>query len=217
MKNRAAQSTVVVLLLIFMLGMIPGSTYVRSYLVFAESLDKKAVIVDDNPLTLRDLAYYIAYEERQMEETARIYNDADTGEFWRIHTNGAFVRTEAKQTVIDMAVCDEIFYRIACENQLTLTPEEQSYLWNEQYDFWSDLDEDQRKSLGISEEELARSMEKAALAQKAQAFLAEQNFTELREYQFTGDAYQELLQEHKVRVVEKIWERVDFGAVTVDH
>ena len=56
-----------------------------------------------------------------------------------------------------------------------------------------------------------------ALAQKAQSLYAQMNDTEEAEYDFNGEAYQELLENHEVELVEKVWDRVHFGSITVDH
>ena len=216
-KDRQFRNTAFLLLLVFLTLSMSGSSYVRSYLDFAESLDKTAVIVDGRELTLSDLAFYIAYEEGGVEETAFIYNPEDTGEYWRIHTNGVFIRTEAKQTAMDMAVHDEIFYQLACDEGLVLTDEEEAWLANDQYDFWSDLEEEQREALGVEKEVIDETMRKMALAQKAQSLYAQMNDTEEAEYDFNGEAYQELLENHEVEIVEKVWDRVHFGSITVDH
>ena len=46
----------------------------RQKLSFPESLDLVVVTVDGKPVTLREMAFYIAYEEGNMEDAAIIYN-----------------------------------------------------------------------------------------------------------------------------------------------
>ena len=91
------------------------------------------------------------------------------------------------------------------------------YLENDESDFWSDLEDWQREQLGISEEELDSEMEKIALADKYQSIYAEMNQKEYEAYNFNGEAYEALLSEHKYSVNEKVWDRVDFGSVTLDN
>ena len=100
---------------------------------------------------------------------------------------------------------------------LTLDAAEQKYLENDESDFWSDLTDWQREQLGISEEELDSEMEKIALADKYQSIYAEMNQKEYEAYNFNGEAYEALLSEHKYSVNEKVWDRVDFGSVTLDN
>lgn len=189
----------------------------RQKLSFPDSLDMTAAVVDGETLTLRDMAFYIAYEETQMEETARIYNAENTGEFWRLFTNRTFFRSEGKQVALDMAVHDVIFYQLAVEEGLELTEEEQHHLENDQYDFWSDLEEEQRERLGVSEEDIKETMRRMALAEKYQYLLAAIEEKEFDDYSIAGTAYQRLVEEHEVELDETTWERVPFGSITVDH
>ena len=71
--------------------------------------------------------------------------------------------------------------------------------------------------VGVSEEELDSEMEKIALADKYQSIYAEMNQKEYEAYNFNGEAYEALLSEHKYSVNEKVWDRVDFGSVTLDN
>ena len=91
------------------------------------------------------------------------------------------------------------------------------YLENDESDFWSDLEDWQREQLGISEEELDSEMEKIALADKYQSIYAQMHQKEYEAYNFNGEAYEALLSEHKYSVNEKVWDRVDFGSVTLDN
>lgn len=189
----------------------------RQKLSFPDSLDKVAVIVDGRELTLQDMAFYVAYEEGMIEEEARIYNPKDTGEFWKIFTNHTFFRKKGKQTAMDMAIHDEIFYQLALTEGMELTEEEEIYLSNSQYDFWSDLEENQRERLGIDEDALKESMQKIALGEKYQYLLAEMENSDFEDYSISGAAYQRMLSEHEYEIEDAVWDRVDFGGITVDH
>ena len=46
---------------------------------------------------------------------------------------------------------------------------------------------------------------------------AEMNQKEYEAYNFNGEAYEALLSEHKYSVNGKVWDRVDFGSVTLDN
>lgn len=189
----------------------------REDLVFEEALAKAAVTVDERELTLRDIAFYIAYQENKIEEEACVYNMEDPGEYWRMHTNGSFIREEGKQTALAMAVHDEIFYQMALLEGIELTEEEIEHLANDQYDFWSDLEENQRAALGVGEEVIYDSMEKLAIAEKYQYLLCEMNGKAFEEYSVGGQAYERLLESHVCAVNESVWDRVNFGGITVNH
>lgn len=189
----------------------------KSELKFGEALDEVVAVVDGDELTVRDMAFYIAYEEGLIEKHAIIYDAEDTGAFWRVFTNRTFLRSKAKQTVLDMAVHDMIFYQLSRAESMELTEEEEACVADSQYDFWSDLEEEQREALGISQEEMNETIRRIALAEKYQTLLAAIERTEYDDYSFDGKAYQRLLTEHEYKVYEDIWDRIQFGSITVNH
>ena len=96
----------------------------RQKLSFPESLDLVVVTVDGKPVTLREMAFYIAYEEGNMEDAAIIYNPDNTDEYWQLYINHTFLREQAKQTVVDMTIHDTLFYQMATAEKITLSEEE---------------------------------------------------------------------------------------------
>lgn len=210
--------TIILFVIAVVLGVLAFNEYQNKQdLVFADSLDKAVLMVDGQQLTLSDMAFYIAYQEGEIEKSARIYNPENTDEYWNLYTNNNFLRAAGKQAVLDMAVHDEIFYRLAVEEDVKLSEEEEEHLANDVYDFWSDLEEEQRAALGVSEEVLAESMRKIALAEKYQYLLAAMKQKSAEDYTYCGKAYEKMLEEHEYTVEEKVWERVPFGSVTVNH
>lgn len=210
--------TIILLAIMAALGFLSFREYEsRRELTFTEALDETAVTVDGCNLTMRDMAFYIAYKEGEMEEMAHVYEPEDTDEYWNLYTNHTFVREEGKKAAMDMAVHDEIFYRLAVEEGMELSSEEEAHLANDLYDFWSDLEEEQRERLGVDEEVLAESMRKIALAEKYQGLLAEIEQKDYEAYSFSGAEYEEMLQEHIYEIKDSVWDRVRFGGVTVDH
>ena len=216
--KKKIQFTAIIVMIVVGLGFLAYREYEsKQDLVFAEALDEVAVTVDGRELTLEDLAFYIAYQEQQIEKAARIYNPEDTGEYWNVYTNHTFLREEGKSTAMNMAVHDEIFYQLAEAEGLELSAEEEQYLANDLYDFWSDLEEEQRMSLGVGEDVLAESMRKIALAEKYQYLLAAMEQKKFEDYSIAGTAYEKMLGEHTYEVKEAVWDRVRFGGVTVNH
>ena len=208
MEKRIRFTIILVLILIVVIAFSFQSKEKKEYLVYNEALDKTAVTVDDVSLTLKDIAFYVAYEEKTVQEQAILYNPDNPRQYWNVYTDGQFVKLTAKQAALDMAVHDEIFYQMAVAEGLTLDAAS---------DFWSDLEDWQKEQLGISEEELDSEMEKIALADKYQSIYAEMNQKEYEAYNFNGEAYEALLSEHEYSVNEKVWDRVDFGSVTLDN
>ena len=210
--------TIALVFIVALLAVVSfGQWNARKKLVFAESLTEVAVTVDGSELTLSDMAFYIAYQENKIEETARIYNMEDTGEYWALHGGQMFLREEAKQTTIDMAIHDEIFYQMALVEGIELTEDECEHLANDQYDFWSDLEEEQQLALGVEQEVIDESMQRIALAEKYQYLFAEMNGESFEAYAVGEPAYERLLEAHDYEIEDSVWNRVDFGGITVDH
>ncbi len=189
----------------------------REMLVYSEVLDETAVTVDGNPLRVRDMAFYIAYEEDTVEKQALTYDETDTNAYWKLHINGEFVKVSAGEAALEMAVHDEIFYQLALANEVELSDEEQEILRERQSDFWTDLPETAKERIVVSEEELDETMEKMALAQKYQTIYANMQNGSYEEYDFNGDGYQILRENHEVEINNTVWDRLDFGNITLEH
>lgn len=217
MRQKLRFTAVLVVLLIILGTASYREQGKRQKLSFPESLDLVVVTVDGEQVTLREMAFYIAYEEGSMEDAAIIYNPDNTDEYWRLYTNHTFLREQAKQTVVDMTVHDTLFAQMAAEEGVVLSEAEEQYLANEQQDFWSDLTEEQRESLSVSEDTLDETMRKMALAQKYQSILAEMEQVDYEDYSIGGTEYEKLLAQHTCELDETTWDRVPFGSITVDH
>ena len=189
----------------------------KGEIVYNEHTDDVAVKVDGTPLTLRDMAFYVAYEEANVEEQARLYSAEDTSEYWNLHTSGIFVRSEARNAAMDMAVHD-FLYSSAAENEgITLTQEEEAQYQNSAYDFCSDLEDWQKEALGVTDEDLEKSAYRIALSEKYQEKIAEENDVEYAAFDIAGTWYARELAQHKVKIKKRIWNRVPFGDVTLQH
>lgn len=185
-------------------------------IIYVEHLDERAVTIDGKERRFRDLAFYLAYQEMTIEEQARAYDLKQAGKYWNMHANGIFIRVEARDMAVKMAVHDEIFYRMALERQIELSQEETDYMENRKADFWSDLEEDGQARLGVSLEEISEVFERMALAQKMQQVFADEKGVDCREYNVNGELYEELLQEHTYEINEKLWKRLNFGKIILD-
>ena len=210
--------TVVLLIAVVLTGFIAYRHRIQnSKITYKDHLDDVVVQVNDQKLTLKDAAYYVAYEEKTVEEQAVVYDSDNTNKYWNLHIDGEFVRVAASNAVVNLLIHDEIFYEMAVDDGIELTQEDIDAYENSESDFWSDLTDWQREQLGISEEELDSEMEKIALADKYQSIYAQMHQKEYEAYNFNGEAYEALLSEHEYSVNEKVWDRVEFGSVTLDN
>ena len=210
--------TIILVILVILTGMEAYRSYEnRQSLVYTESLSEVAVTVDEKELTLFDIAFYVAYQEKEVQKDAVIYNKEKPYRYWNAHTNGQFVRKVAEQAVVDMAVHDEIFYQMAASDGLELDEAEERYLANEISDFCSDVTEEQIAQLGVTEEDIKATMRKIALANKYQSILSQMREVDYTEYNYTGAAYKELLEKHEVMINEHVWDRISVGNITVNY
>lgn len=214
------QSVAFTVVMGLLLVAVAASAWIRGQNIkrisYADHMEDVAVTVDGIDYKVKDLAFYLAYQEITVEKQAKVYDIEDTSKYWNLHTNGFFIRDKAKDYAMDMAVHDIIFCQMAEEEGIELTEEEWKFMENQKMDFWNDLEEEGRKRLGISEEEISETFKDMALAQKMQQFLAEVEEAEYRQYDADGDLYGDLLKTHTYEINEKLWKRLKFGKIILD-
>lgn len=215
-KQSVTSAAVVAILLIA----VVVSVWVRGQgirrISYADHMNDVAVTVDGTEYTLRDLAFYLAYQELALEEQAKVYDIENPRKYLRVHVNHSFIISDAKDYAMDMAVHDAVFYHMAVENGIELTQEEREFMENQKMDFWNDLEEERRKRLGVSKEEIGETIYHMALAQKMQRFLAELENVAYERYDVEGDLYEGLLKTHTCEINERLWGRLRFGKIILD-
>lgn len=190
----------------------------RNPIKYGEHLQDTAVTIDGEPVTFEDLAFYILYEERKVEEQARIYNSDYTKDYWNLHTNDTFIQEEAKDVVMGMAVHDHLFYQLAvAEGMDTLTESEEDELAFAINDFWEDMLDVQWEHLPCDEEIINQQIRLAAVAEKYQNKLALENGPSQAAYKYDGYYYSLIRDEHKVKINKKLWDKFVLGDVTLVH
>ena len=185
-------------------------------LVYSQHLEETVLTVDGRELTLGDLAVYIEYEEQLVQQQADVYDHDNPQAYWNVYlNNGGFLKLLAKDSVMDMAVHDEIFYQMAREEGVTLDEEEQEALAMTQEDFWLDLTEEGQQQLGVSRQQLDAQLEKKALAEKYQNIYAAMQSSDYDGYNTGERPYEKLLEQHSYQIDENLWERIVFGNITL--
>jgi hypothetical protein len=208
-------------LLLLLAGMVFYSFWkrsLRSKLVYPESLELVAATVNGNELTLRDVAFYVAYEEDEVEQQAYVYNPDDTNIYWNMHANYTYIRKAARNAAIQMAIHDELFYRMALDEGITLNDEEESILAEKSEETWTDLvDYGKDVRLGVTREDMEETLRKIAYADKMQYIYANMQGLDEEDYDFTSGSYLDFLGKQDYKISEDVWGRVDFGNVTLTH
>lgn len=190
----------------------------RGPLKYNEHLDDTAVTIDGEDVTFRDLAFYILFEERKVEEQAKVYNKDYTKDFWNLYTNETFIQSASKDAVIDMAIHDHLFYQLAvAEGMNTLSAEEETDLAYAINDFWEDLLDVQWEKLPCDEETINEQIRIAAIAEKYQNHLAEEKGPSQAAYNYDGYYYGQIRDEHSVKINKKLWDKFVLGDITLKH
>ena len=183
---------------------------------FKEHLDDTVLELDGRKIPLRELAFYVAYEEQLIQEQALVYDASNPNAYWNTHINGHFMRVQARDEAMNQAIHDFIFYEMAQALCMELDQDEIDYATGRSEDFWMDLGAYGQEHLGITEEELTEDLLRMALAQKyQQLYAAMQNVSE-EDCNSDGAAYEAVLGEHTYKVRDRLWEGVSMGHVTLD-
>ena len=187
-------------------------------LVYRESLDEVAAQINGETLTLRDMAFYVGYEEYQIQQEALVYDPDDPNRYWSMRVEGGFMNAVARKNAMQMALHDELFYQMAMEESITLDDNDQKHMDNKLEDFWEDLTERQGETaLGISKKDAKKTIQRIAYAQKYQEVYAQLHNRTYDDYAYMEDSYQKLLKKQKYKVNAKVWNRVSFGNVTYNY
>jgi hypothetical protein len=185
-------------------------------LTYKDSLDLVAAEVNGSKLTLRDLAFYVAYEEALVEEQAEIYDSENPKKYWQARVEGGFVWVVARNAMMDMAIHDEVFYQMAVDEGLELTASEKEQANLTLEDFWADLtDRGGEQMIGVTKEEFAETVDRITLAQKYQGIYAAMQEKSYEDYDFTADDYAALLEKQDYTVYDTVWRKVGVGNVTL--
>ena len=185
-------------------------------IIFNEHLDDNVLELDGKKYPLRELAFYVAYEEQLIQEQALAYDATNPNAYWNTHINGHFMRVQARNEAMNQAIHDFIFYDMAMALGMELDQDEIDYATGRSKDFWMDIGEFAQGRLGITQEELTEDLLRMALAQKYQQLYAAMENVSEEDYDTNGAAYETLLGEHTYKIRNRIWEGVSMGHVTLD-
>lgn len=218
-KNRFVITAVLSIAVIILLIYSKNNYSHKKMMTYSKNVDKICAVVNGKSLTLRNFAFYVAYEEGEVEKQALVYDSKKPSKYWNLHMNGYFIKYSARNAAINMGIHDEIFYQKALKDNVKLTKLEKDTLKNNQEDFWNDLKEEGKdKKLGVSKKDIYDTMEKMAYAQKEQMLCEEIDGVEHGEYDFDQDGYKDLLKENNsYKIAKDVWQRLDFGNITLDH
>ncbi len=213
-KYRVLWIFTIVMLLLAVISLVENNS--RQSLVYNQSLDKVVATVESEEITLRDFAFYVAYQESEVHKQAVVYDPENPKKYWNTRLNGQFIRTAIRNGTVEMAIHDAIFYQLSKQYKIELTEEEKKALKNSADDFWYDLtDREGDTKMGISRRELYETMERIAVAEKCQYIYALEHGRKYEDYGYAQEDYLELKDKYKTSVDKDILERIPFGDVTL--
>ena len=130
MRPKHLVSIVLIAVVLVMLMRNNNSMTNARPLVYRESLDEVAAQINGETLTLRDMAFYVGYEEYQIQQEALVYDPDDPNRYWSMRVEGGFMNAVARKNAMQMALHDELFYQMAMEEGLTLDDNDQKHMDN---------------------------------------------------------------------------------------
>lgn len=220
-KKAACFSKIFVAMCLFslMLAVFSGCRASRGgTIVVKEHLSDVVLTINDTEFTLEDIGYYIANGEASVEAQAKIYSPDNTYAYWQKHTNGVFIKLQAKDNVIDNFTRDIILSMAAKDNGMSLSEEELTYCKTSAKQLFDGLNDFQKEEAGITVENLTKAVENAYLAQLYVNSKLENDNSEgytAEDWALNGVCYKGLLSKYEVKVNEDVWEKVDLGKVTI--
>ena len=190
----------------------------RAKIVYPESLDMVLATVQEEELTLRDFAVYVAHQEEAVQEQALAYDIDNTRKYWNVRTDMGFISQVARNEAMSMAIHDELFYQLYQELNMEFSEEELSLIQNDAEDFWQDLvDEEKDVKLGIEKEDVSNTMYKIACAQKAQMVYAGILGVNYEDLDYASEEFLDFLSDYTYKVNDNVLNRLDFGDITLIH
>ena len=138
MRPKHLVSIVLIAVVLVMLMRNNNSMTNARPLVYRESLDEVAAQINGEKLTLRDMAFYVGYEEYQIQQEALVYDPDDPNRYWSMRVEGGFMNAVARKNAMQMALHDELFYQMAMEEGITLDDDDQKHMDNKLEDFWEE-------------------------------------------------------------------------------
>lgn len=227
MKKSAGKAVAVIIIANIFLIMFAFCGHILSKFTYSDHLDEKVITVDDKDITLREFGYYIYEVEAFVQNQALLYDPENPGLWWNTHFSAGmdsqFVCDYAKKVAINMCIADEIYYRQALSQGLSLTSNEEAQVLDDVSNLINNMDSRQLLSTGLDEKIIFDISKKHALASKfAEKLVKDRNLAAYYEepageVNWDGAYFQEqILPEHTIRMNDSVLDKITFGKITVN-
>lgn len=182
----------------------------------ADNKEKVILTIDDREITLGDLAYYIYSVEQLVQQQAYVYDKDDPTLYWKLYTNGKFLKLLAKDMCLERAERDFILAAEADNKGLKLSEEQTEGARDFAEETFSDIDSTIINRLGLTQDMLTETILRAQLAEYYAKTIVEEESLAEDDLKVGGSYYNALKDKHNIEVKEDEWEEVEFGKITVN-
>lgn len=183
-------------------------------LLYAENLDRVILRTNEKDFTLRELAFYIGFQENKVNEQALIYDPEHPANYWNTHTNGIFLKTEALESAIDMMLHDWYYGKDAKAEGIVLSEEEKALTRASASDYWSDIGEEGGRALGLSASDVDGICMEIALAEKRMDELSLSSGRDRAVFESGGAAWGEEKKALNPEIDKDLMRRIPIGTIT---
>lgn len=183
----------------------------------ADNKDDVILIIDNTTeVTLGDLTYYIYSVEQLVQQQAYVYDKEDPTLYWKLYTNGRFLKLFAKDMCLERAERDFILAAEAESKGIKLSDKQAEDAIEFAKETFSDIDRDIVARLGLTQDMLTETILRAQLAEFFQQTVVEAESLTEDDLNIGGNYYNALKDKHTIEVKEEIWDKVEFGSITVN-
>lgn len=182
----------------------------------ADNKEKVILTIDDREITLGDLAYYIYSVEQLVQQQAYVYDKDDPTLYWKLYTNGKFLKLLAKDMCLERAERDFILAAEADNKGIKLSEEQTEGARYFAEETFSDIDSTIINRLGLTQDMLTETILRAQLAEYYAKTIVEEESLAEDDLKVGGSYYNVLKDKHNIEVKEDEWEEVEFGKITVN-
>lgn len=226
------KKTILTIIVIVIIIAVPATLMVihhkKSIFRYEDHLDDTVVSVDDRDVTLREFGYYIYEVEAFVQDQALIYDSDNPKKWWNTHfsagLDSTFICDYAEKVAVNTLICDEIYYKEATRQGMSLNDEEKARAAKEAKDMYGKMDKYQRDVTGLDEKTIAGIKEKHALAfQYAEYLVGAGDFSRYSGdphdlLNWDGQYYQELIMPgHTITENEALLDKITLGNITVNY
>lgn len=210
----------VIILSIVLFFFISSSNRIKNSFKFNEHLEDNVVTIENTNNTsscsirLKEFSYYILVMEASVNQTAGLYNPNNLHSYWNLYISNTFVKSEAKNTTMDMCVRDNIYYIEAVEDGFSLTSDEEITVTEEASYIYKNLTGKQVDATELTIEDIYNIRYKINLATKYISYLIEEyGYTE-DELNVSGSYYTDIYESYTI-TTDKIWDYIELGDITI--